>query len=137
MSEKERIEKVVTSVPVDSTAARVTSRGVRYESSKKITQRHWDTAPPHTLPKLNAKDLLMVGYRFGRMTVVGKLEHVNNKGALWLVRCDCSHFESRRTKAIRNPRNVGDCCDRCRQLIYAKRTQHWRSTGEHVPGLDI
>jgi hypothetical protein len=126
----DKLQKVITSEPIDRTAAMVTSRGVRYESPKKIIQRHWEI-PPSTIP-VGPSERDFTGLRCGRFVVVGKLSvQKDSRGgtSLWLVRCDCSHYETRRSKSLRNPRNKGDCCERCRQLIYAKRSQHWRSTG--------
>lgn len=125
------LDKVITSDPVDRTAAIVTSKGVQYDNPKRIVQRHWETAPAILQVERGEHDLR--GLTFGRFTVVGKFQRKSGgKPALWLVRCACSHYETRRAKAINNPSNKGDCCDRCRQLLYAKRDRHRRSTGEDV-----
>ena len=111
-----------TSVPVDSIANRVTSKGYEFRSIKKIAQRHWDIKPPlRPLPKDAPK---LVGVSFGRFTVVGLF---NEGNGVWVVRCVCGAFETRRAKAIRNPTNKNDGCENCRQLDYIRSKSANRS----------
>ena len=101
--------------PVNRLAKRVTEPGFQFESIKKIAQRHWDAQPslrpvPNDAPKL-------AGIKFGRFIVLGLY---NEGNGLWVVRCTCGAFETRKAKSIRNPANKNDCCDNCRQIEYLK-----------------
>jgi hypothetical protein len=113
--------------PVNKTAARVVSSGVHYDSPKKIVQRHWSTPPP-TIAITNKggdfKDL--TGVRFGRFTVVGLYQE-----GLWLVRCACGDFETRRSKAVNNPNNKQDRCENCRQTVHLRRKAEYLATGKN------
>ena len=114
--------------PVNSTAARVVSRGVHYDSSKKIVQRHWDVPPPvRPVPKdPSLQDL--TGVKFGRFTVLGFYAEGNG---LWVVRCACGDYETRRTKSIKNPNNDQDRCENCRQLVELRRRAEFIATGKN------
>lgn len=127
-------DKLLTSRPVDGAAARVIGGGVHYEPQKEIVQRHW-TAPPNLAPitplmRENPQFEDLAGRKVGRFTVIGYLGKLSkSKAALWLVRCACGDYESRNAKAIRNPENRGDRCDKCRHLSHLKR----RETYLHNP----
>lgn len=126
----EVFDKLLASRPVNRAAARVLGGGVHYEMKKEIVQRHW-TSPPSTQPitsELRAcpsfEDL--TGRVFGRFRVVGYLGKFNkSKPPLWLVRCVCGDYESRYAKSIRNSENVGDRCEKCRNLVHLKRHTAW------------
>jgi len=117
-------------IPVDSGSRKANSGGTSYDSRKKIVQRHWES-PPDTIPvPRRTRDL--TGVTFGRFTVVGLLPiKKNGKNLLWLVRCVCSHYESRRSKSIRNPKNNHDRCEHCRQLSYLKKVDEFQRTGKN------
>jgi hypothetical protein len=126
----DRINRVITSVPVDRTAENVIRKGVSYEVPKRITQRHWD-APPQMkpVPKMVASK---VGARFGRMVVVGYYGKTKRKGSLWVVRCCCGEYETRHTSAICKASNDDDCCDKCRHVKYLRRTDTYRQLGSNL-----
>ena len=121
-------DKLLTSRPVNSAAARVLGSGVHYEPQKTIIQRHW-TAPPQVKPltaeqRANVQFEDLTGASFGRFKVIGYLGKMGEgKGSppLWLVRCVCGDYESRTKKSIRNPENRGDRCEKCRALSHLKR----------------
>ena len=119
-------DKLLASRPVNQAAARTMGRGVHYEPDKIIIQCHW-TAPPATISVSQVTDLRFIdlsGVKFGRLTVIGYLGKPNpKKSARWLVRCACGDYESRASKAIRNPENRGDRCDKCRHLAFLKRRE--------------
>jgi hypothetical protein len=118
-----RLDAVIASVPLNSTAAKVMGRGTHWEPKLGDAPHmyHADHPPQMKAPKGNELDLR--GQRFGRFLVVGLSTFSNqNKAAAWVVRCSCGKFECRKAKAIRNPANVDDCCRACRQLNYIKRT---------------
>lgn len=121
-------DKLLASRPVNQAAARVMGRGVHYEPDKVIAQRHWTAPPATTAPTaamlVNPCFVNLSGVTFGRFKVIGLLPKSNPKGkALWLVRCACGDYESRGSKAICNPENRGDRCDKCRHLAQLKRRE--------------
>ena len=111
--------------PVDKTAALVTQPGKGYVPNKKILQRHWESPPkPLSSPPPDIKNL--VGMKFGFFTVFAYYEsHWKNGGSVWLVRCNCGHYETRRSKAVLNPDNNEDRCDNCRHLQYLHEKSHF------------
>lgn len=112
-------DRIITSTPVNRTAAEVTSKSDNYEPRKKIVCDHWEQMPETT--KLPSHVPNMIGVICGRFTVVGYMGSNNNGRALWLVRCACSHFETRRTKSLKNPNNTDDCCQICRHTQFLRR----------------
>lgn len=126
-------DKILTSTPVNSTANRVLSKGFQYTPDKRITQPHWETCPP-LRPVPDEKSLVnLIGRQIGKLTVVGVWAERPTKKAgrkkgktIWIVRCQCGHYETRRAKSINNPRNKDDCCDLCRYIEHLK----WVSRGK-------
>ena len=125
------MKSIYSLAPVNATAARVVSSGQHYEPSKVITNLDTDL-PIKTRPVTatllkdpNFTDL--TGIMFGRFTVIG-LE-ANSNGGLWVVRCQCGRYATRRSKAIRNKNNIVDRCEHCRHLAHKKRNELWRRTG--------
>jgi hypothetical protein len=121
-------DKLLASRPVDSAAARTMARGVHYEPDKVIVQRHWTAPQKCSLIteqlRSNVQFVDVTGESFGRFTVIGYLGKYSKKGpAYWLVRCACGDYESRTSKAVRNPENRGDRCEKCRHLTYLKRRE--------------
>jgi hypothetical protein len=102
---------------VNKTAALVTSKGFEYEPAKRIVQVHSSDPLPMKPPARNEVDL--TGLTFGRFTVMGKYT-VKSKQAMWVVRCLCGRYETRSSKAIRNPENHADRCDECRHLRHLR-----------------
>lgn len=61
----------------------------------------------------------MEGIRYGQFTVQGLYAYQNpNKNAQWVVRCACGIHETRKSKAILNPKNQNDRCHRCQRTEY-------------------
>lgn len=122
MSRRNAIEVGLTHVPLNGTAARVTSKGFQYKPAKKINAAHWREPPPtKKWPDLIENDL--TGMKSGRFTVVGYLRDIPKR---WLVRCVCGAFESRTAKAVRNPKNEEDRCQICRY------TEHLQFLSSHA-----
>jgi hypothetical protein len=140
------IDSIITSVPADSTAGRVISSGFKYSPNKKIACHHWDICPElEDLPKSVDQKHDLRGVKFGRMTVIGRLNLAaigklkpSKKGALWVCRCSCGHYETRYSKSIKNKANQNDRCQLCRHLAYLKRKEIYRRTGKDIPpAIDI
>lgn len=126
-------QALATSAPINRDAA-IARDGVSrqgYEPAKKIVQRHWSAPPP--LQPMPEGVVNRAGIKFGKFTVVGYLERNKKKGSLWLVRCTCGDYESRRGKAIDNPENAWDCCEKCRHVMTLRRSDHFRRTGKNKP----
>jgi hypothetical protein len=123
-------ERILASQPIDMNAARVTGRGIHWDSSEKPNPhaRRWEAFPSHLIrpmPTTAATFEDLTGRRVGRFTVVGYLGKLNRKKkAVWLCRCTCGAFESRGAAAITNvDRNPNDSCMSCRYLERVKAGQ--------------
>lgn len=104
-------------VPVDKTAALVASKGTRVEFQGKFTRPLLEKCPrvwSNVKQRCVTDDL--TGRRFGRMTVIGLSKE---RPKLWACRCSCGLFEFRKAKAIKNPTNTWDCCEKCRKILHA------------------
>lgn len=110
--------------PVNKTAAIILSKGQRYKETVKIACAHFEVCPPLRKIPWNAPKL--VGMRNGRLTVVGL--YADGISA-WVVRCDCGDYETRTAKAIRNPKNFGDRCVKCRKIASERASYEWLKTG--------
>jgi len=114
-------------VPVDRVAARVIGRGVHYTPNKVVLTADSDL-PIQTGPSPGTVADL-VGCRFGHFTVLGWYAEGNG----WVVKCSCGIYTVRKTRAVLNPQNSWDRCERCRHLMYLKRDEHWRVHGKSIP----
>lgn len=121
---KDVFDRIAASSPQNATAARVTGRGEHYDPNVDFTT-HWHAdAPPRirTLTELELRTCGDIpGRKFGRMTVIGLTAEVKkNSNASWIVRCVCGDYEQRKAKAIRNPLNNNDMCQKCRHFELVK-----------------
>lgn len=123
---------VYTSKPINAEAAKVLQKGEHYESKKKINQVSSEN-PITTTPFPGPKSDDLTGRSIGRLTVIGYRgggsPTAKKCGCLWVVRCACGRYETRRTKAIKNVKNDVDCCQYCREIQDMKRKQFWKETG--------
>lgn len=128
-------EVIATGRPIDRTAALVLNRGPKgLESAKRITQIVSPTALrwcglTHEHRRTGVPDL--TGMTVGNLTVMGlwRDQQDGKNGLLWVCRCVCGWYVTRKAKAIRNPKNAGDCCERCRQVVFLKRQSLLRDLG--------
>lgn len=113
-------DRIASSAPLNTDAAKtygMTGTGdLEYHTR---ARQHWD-APPKTMPVPKGTED-RTGTKFGKFRVVGLLGSKNAKGSLWLVRCLCGQYESRRSRSIGREVNANDCCTRCRRIETAKR----------------
>ena len=112
---------------VDANASRVLKQGVHFESRKIILQNHWEVQPklkrvPHIFQD-------MTGRKFGRFTVVGLLQSPKK---MWVVRCACGMYETRKERSMTNPNNQQDCCQKCRELQHLQRQQEFKAYGKNT-----
>lgn len=123
-------ENVYSSVPVNKTAAIVTSPGFSYDPPKKVQNGFSKLPIPCEPNPINVpNDYVLTGKKFGRLTVMGRIP---NMKARWSCRCDCGYYVIRTNKAIRNPENKFDRCDHCRHSLFIKREQIYLKTGKNV-----
>lgn len=118
-----------TSKAVNRSAASVLSGGEHYNSQRIVNQLHSEI-PIITTDFPGPKEHDMTGVRFGRFVVTGYYKgkrSVSGKRqyGLWVVRCDCGHYETRKTPSIKNPSNANDMCEYCREVENFK-TAHKR-----------
>lgn len=73
------------------------------------------TAPKMKEVKPNELDL--TGIQYGAFTVKGLSAEAKGR---WVVQCNCGTFSVRSAKAIRNPANCEDKCNRCRRYAYLR-----------------
>lgn len=111
--------------PVNREAAFQMAKGVKNLPVNVVTP-HWELCPPMKTVKFAAPDHDLTGRKFGRFTVVGFSRDYAKK---WVVRCACGDFETRSSKAVKNPANAEDCCTICRKLILTRRAHHYRTHG--------
>ncbi len=119
----------VKATPINSTAGKVVSSGVHFDSSKRIAQLHWESPPQTILVPREMPDL--TGRKCGLFTVVGLYKRATNGkgGSKWLVRCVCGHYETRKSAKITGGNDPNDCCDLCRELEFHQRRQHYFEHG--------
>jgi len=110
------MDKILTSVPVNGTAARVISKGSKYSKIRDKNILHWDLCPKLSRP-LNGS-LNLTGVKFGSFEVIGLLhfdreKRAKNKPARWVCRCSCGRYEARLAKTIKASNSSGDSCQEC------------------------
>lgn len=122
-------DALATSAPLNRDAAIARDgSGEHFDFRVKDGRIHMDAPPPTKPAPHGAPDL--TGIIFGRMRVIGYYGS-NQKGGLWLSRCTCGAYETRRAKAIRNPVNTDDCCAKCTQLDRMRQREYFRMTGKN------
>lgn len=120
MNEKARIERVITSAPLNVTARDVTEGAAEHWDSQ--ARPMFDTPPPMRAIPLGVEDLR--GRTFGRFTVLGVYAKFNTKKQLrWVCRCSCGGFELRSMRTVLEPKDAREgMCARCAYL----ETVKWR-----------
>lgn len=127
-----QFDRLATSAPLNKTSAVVTGKsGIHWTPKKTFLQPRYDSPQPLSPVPVGMPDL--AGNQFCRFKVAGYL----GRDGKWLVRCACSAYEERTAKAIRNPKNIVDCCQECQHLLQIKRNQHWLRTGKNLPLEDF
>ena len=117
--------------PNSKEAARSFRGGARYEPKVKLANWHWEAPPKITKPEKGERDL--TGIKFGRFEVIGKaIKDWMITQSCWIVRCSCGDYETRKSKAILNPKNYGDRCHKCRAVAYERKIYEWRTTGVEI-----
>jgi hypothetical protein len=134
MSSNDVLQKVITSDPINSTAARVMRRGEHFEPKRGVFNTHFTERPPIRDPfksELNHSPVWrdFRGHKFGRFTVIGIYAEKKSGGCSWVVRCLCGDYELRKVKAIVASGNKYDRCDKCYSLVRIKKSAYFRAHG--------
>jgi len=111
-------DRIISSTPLNATAARQLSRGVHYESKNNL-QHRW-LAPPlmrDLRAHLNLPGFVdLTGQTFGRLKALGiwsRPDRVSkSRPALWVCRCACGSYCGVKSKMLRN--GTSDRCAECR-----------------------
>jgi hypothetical protein len=121
--------------PINKAAGRVMSRGEEYAPQLKpwsgVEQK--TPIPIRELREIPVNLRHLIGYRFGRMTVIGFAQIPKR----WSVRCSCGVYCIRSTKAICNPNNINDACRVCSDMLFKLRRDHRLRTGKDVDVTDL
>lgn len=115
---------------INKTAALVVGTGTHYVPNKKVLANDSDLPiATRLLTKAELRQSCFIdlaGARVGRFTVIGAARDFSGR---WVVRCDCGTYSTRKTKAIKNSKNIQDRCEHCRHLAFLKRNEQWRRSG--------
>ncbi len=106
---------IVTSNPIDRTAAMVTQKGEHFKLTPQAHVIESRNPIPIRSADKNAEDF--TGIIFGRFTVIGLSKDIKKR---WVVKCVCGTYAVRRAKMIRKARE-DDGCYECREMEYIKR----------------
>ncbi|MEY2117100.1 hypothetical protein [Rhodanobacter sp. FW106-PBR-R2A-1-13] len=121
--------------PVNRVAKDVIGGGEHYEHVPKgqsnVDQQH--AYPTRELAEIPVNLRHLLGYRYGRLTVVG-LALVPSR---WVVRCNCGTYSLRTTKAICNPINNIDSCQSCQHKLFLRRREIYQRTGREPELADV
>ncbi len=129
-----KMDRIVTSAPVNRTSAQVVARGEHWEPRKKLVHS-WDYSSDLPLPVApfpGPEEADMTGLKVGRLAVVGYAEVQSNRhvgGATWVVRCSCGRFERRKTRTLKKSVPARLMCVQCDYLDQMKKGQHSPSIG--------
>lgn len=96
--------RIITSIPLDSTAAAVVRPGYHYEPISDIYGvKQWFSKCPELVepPRNQPQFVNLTGKRFGELIVIGYGgTHPTKPGSRWVVQCRCGRYEYRRTQSI-------------------------------------
>lgn len=135
------MEEIARRNPIDRLAARVTQPGPGgLDLKKRPSSVHGSQPAPWPLRRVPNGPENLTGRTCGSLTVIG-LSHVLSKSGgtgrnsplRWCCRCVCGYYVLRSRKAIVNPANTLDACDRCLERQWLQRQQAQIASGEYVP----
>jgi hypothetical protein len=118
------------------TAANVVKRGTHFEPKVKPAKgRVHADAPLPTKDYNGPEGSDWTGRRVGRLTVIGSsatVKYSKTAGAAWVVRCDCSKYEIRRTRGLKallanDPAQA--CCHACYRAWVLRKRDRRRALG--------
>lgn len=114
------IEKIITSKAINSSAAKVTSKGIHYDPHYKINEGS-EVCSDLPLPIIKTPRNFYIcgignltGKTNGRMDCLGFFGKKR-----WVVRCKCGNYTLRSTNTIQNW-SEKDCCIKCKTFEVRK-----------------
>ena len=113
------MDKIITSVPLNSTAARVTGKGVHYDPQMRFHATKALIGMPTILrPVKNGK-------RLGHWTILGLAadspeSSPKKSDALFVVKCSCGRYGLRRMKSLVRARKRKEGCPECKHMQTVK-----------------
>ena len=124
------MDDIIRSIPVNKTAALVTSKGVSFDVKDRINIKRWDACPRLEMFK-GPTNHDLTGTKYGRLTVIGYYGHSNScKSSQWVVRCDCGAYEIRNAKRIRkSDKGKIYTCMECQNIATMKRRHEFDVKG--------
>ena len=102
VGDKELLNKVASSEPINITAVLVTSRGVDYKCPKPPSKTFSHT--PFATRKVPINSLDLTEKKFGDLIVFGLSiirKGKSKKRSLWIVKCVCGNYETRTSQGLR------------------------------------
>lgn len=105
--DKENLNKVASSEPINKTAMLVTLKGVEYVTPKTVKKHKVFSENPLPTRPVCKHGIDLTGKKFGRLEVVGlyvKRKIYGNgkrKQGIWVVRCCCGNYETRTARGLR------------------------------------
>lgn len=122
---KKTLDRIITSTPVDRTAADVTERQGEHWSPQLEDNERCFELPPPTRP-VPADAPRLIGIRVGRLTVIGlHADSGQSNGASWVCRCTCGRYQLRKAKSLTQPNSnsrtepMCAACDRLEHVRWA------------------
>ena len=123
------LDRIITSAPVNRTAASVVGQGGCDEDDVLSRNRFavhvalpLPIRPPLPCERCNPSFHNLSGHKYGWMTVMG-IYDAPTHGMRWVVRCVCGRYETRTARAIRNPLNDRDKCEECYRVDQIRRRE--------------
>jgi hypothetical protein len=111
------MEEIAKRKPINRQASLVTSKGVSYELPRGFFKVQSDNPIPIRVPpNKNFEDL--TGHKFGDLTVMGLARDCLKR---YVCRCCCGVYVLRTAKAVKNPKNTEDKCERCAHYDYQRK----------------
>ncbi|GAI94819.1 unnamed protein product [marine sediment metagenome] len=119
--------------PVNRMAAFSFARGDGYEHRDNPRIKKWHIAPK-TVKFTGQKNDDLKGLKYSRLTVIGFLGKTSKKKpGLWLVKCCCGVYETRRSNTIKKRKDSQTHrCSICDQFATRKRHQEYTRLGYNL-----
>jgi hypothetical protein len=118
---KKEYDFVFTCKPINKTASIVLGKGEYYEPQILMGQYHSDKPLPTKYFTGKPQDDL-TGKKIGRLTAIGFLgkkgSDNNKKDGIWLVKCDCGCYETRKSKSLK--KNINKLAHQDQLLIMCR-----------------
>lgn len=122
----------INSIPIDTLAARVVSKGVEFQPKYKPSQQRLEAPLPLAPLPQTPEFVDLTGQRHGGLLVVGYLG--TNKRARttkWLCKCQCGYYVIRKRRALKGHQT--EVCEDCDYRLHLQRKRYFEQTGVWMP----